>query len=120
MSTHVLMLLCVLALLHAGYSAYEYLSRLKALGLPQEGLPKDIAIEVLVARCGNIKSTKWMLGSALPATHIAEEIYFRKPRKNECYQWCSAAKTLAFLFRRRWRPWVQGWIMKLTFNWNDS
>ncbi|EKM81728.1 hypothetical protein AGABI1DRAFT_111991 [Agaricus bisporus var. burnettii JB137-S8] len=48
MSTHVLMLLCVLALLHAGYSAYEYLSRLKALGLPQEGLPKDIAIEVLV------------------------------------------------------------------------
>ncbi|KAL9714136.1 hypothetical protein Ac2012v2_002445, partial [Leucoagaricus gongylophorus] len=31
----------------AGYSGYEYLSRLKALGQPQEALPKDIAIETL-------------------------------------------------------------------------
>ncbi|KAL9713557.1 hypothetical protein Ac2012v2_003168 [Leucoagaricus gongylophorus] len=47
MAVRVVIFLAVVFLLHAGYSGYEYLSRLKALGQPQEALPKDIAIETL-------------------------------------------------------------------------
>ncbi|KAF5362246.1 hypothetical protein D9756_002328 [Leucocoprinus leucothites] len=47
MAARVLIILAVISLLHAGYSGYEHLSRLKALGQPQEALPKDIAIETL-------------------------------------------------------------------------
>ncbi|KAJ3560546.1 hypothetical protein NP233_g10768 [Leucocoprinus birnbaumii] len=48
MTARTLILLAVVSLLHAGYSGYEHLSRLKALGQPQEALPKDIAFETLL------------------------------------------------------------------------
>jgi len=48
-SVNIPILLACVGILHAAYSTYEYLSRLKALGLPEGVLPFDIIGEVLLA-----------------------------------------------------------------------
>ncbi|KAL9710984.1 hypothetical protein Ac2012v2_005524 [Leucoagaricus gongylophorus] len=57
----------------AGYSGYEYLSRLKALGQPQEALPKDIAIETLFGAILGIIGAA-LLGPPLKQISWASEI----------------------------------------------
>ncbi|WOO85156.1 uncharacterized protein LOC62_06G008656 [Vanrija pseudolonga] len=60
----------VVALFHAAFSTYEYLSTLKALGRPAGALPTSIVIEAFVA-----------LGLFLPAVALAtpalEDVTYR-------------------------------------------
>ncbi|KIK99821.1 hypothetical protein PAXRUDRAFT_822361 [Paxillus rubicundulus Ve08.2h10] len=49
MSGRILLVLATISLFHAAYSAYEYLSRLKALGKPEEFLPLNIVYESVFA-----------------------------------------------------------------------
>ncbi|KAF9454309.1 hypothetical protein P691DRAFT_797860 [Macrolepiota fuliginosa MF-IS2] len=73
MLARLLMLFCVISLLHAGYSGYEHLSRLKALGQPQEALPKDIAIETLIGAIFGIIGAS-LYGSPLKQISWASEM----------------------------------------------
>ncbi|KAN0088400.1 Magnesium transporter [Tylopilus felleus] len=45
----IFLVLATIFLLHAAYSAYEHLSRLKALGRPEESLPLNIVYESVIA-----------------------------------------------------------------------
>jgi len=51
-------LACIL-LLHCAYSIYEHLSQLKAIGKPQDRVPRDIIIECILSLGIFLISTVW-------------------------------------------------------------
>ncbi|KAJ3491377.1 hypothetical protein NLI96_g761 [Meripilus lineatus] len=46
---NLLIVIAILAILHAAYSTYEHLSYLKALGRPEGSIPNDIIIEAFIS-----------------------------------------------------------------------
>jgi len=77
---HIFLLLATIATLHAAFSTYEHLSRLKALGRPEGSLPIDIVVEALVALVLGI------LGASFNAPELKEITWASEMKKRSIDQ----------------------------------
>ncbi|TFK65605.1 hypothetical protein BDN72DRAFT_800985 [Pluteus cervinus] len=73
----ILLAIATIVTFHAAFSTYEHLSRLKALGRPESGIPNDVAMETLFGLCMGI------LGASLSAPPLKEITWASEMRKHK-------------------------------------
>ncbi|KAF8239413.1 hypothetical protein L208DRAFT_1386339 [Tricholoma matsutake] len=91
----VLLLLATIAVLHAAFSTYEYLSHLKALGRPEGPLPQSIIVETLVGMILGI------LGASLNAPPLKEITWASEMQKKKIDEMDSRLGFASFVNRGR-------------------